>query len=89
MRELGTESKAAHFEIGEFAKEKNIDLLLLTGEFTEETKLGYGEGNAYVYSSVEDLIVDLQNKIKNGDSILVKASRSMKFEQIVEVLDRK
>ncbi|GKX66118.1 UDP-N-acetylmuramoyl-tripeptide--D-alanyl-D-alanine ligase [Clostridium sp. TW13] len=89
MKELGLESKSAHFEVGKFAKDNDVDLLLLTGEFTEEARLGYGEKNAYIYTSVSELINDLDNKIKIGDSILVKASRSMKFEQIIESLDKK
>ena len=44
--------------------------------------------NAYIYDSVEELIDDLKNKIKKGDAILVKASRSMKFERIVNALNK-
>lgn len=88
MKELGDESENAHFTVGEYAKEHNIDLLLLTGEYTNKIKEGYNLKNAYIYDSVEELIDDLKNKIKKGDAILVKASRSMKFERIVNALNK-
>lgn len=87
MKELGAESENAHYAVGEYAKDSNIDLLLLTGEYTDKIKDGYNLKNVFIYDSVEELISDLKNKIKNGDSILVKASRSMKFERIVNALN--
>ncbi len=48
-------------------------------------KEGYGEG-CTVYKNKEELINDLLNIICEGDIILVKASRSLKFEEITKAL---
>lgn len=85
MRELGHKSKEAHEEIGKYAKENGIEKVLCFGDFSENIKEGYGEGCA-VYKNKEELINDLLNIICEGDIILVKASRSLKFEEITKAL---
>ncbi|HAT4328723.1 TPA: UDP-N-acetylmuramoyl-tripeptide--D-alanyl-D-alanine ligase [Clostridium perfringens] len=85
MRELGHKSKEAHEEIGKYAKENGIEKVLCFGDFSENIKEGYGEG-CTVYENKEELIKDLLNIICEGDIILVKASRSLKFEEITKAL---
>ncbi|EJT6474674.1 UDP-N-acetylmuramoyl-tripeptide--D-alanyl-D-alanine ligase [Clostridium perfringens] len=85
MRELGHKSEEAHEEIGKYAKENGIEKVLCFGDFSENIKEGYGEG-CTVYENKEELIKDLLNIICDGDIILVKASRSLKFEEITKAL---
>ena len=85
MRELGHKSEEAHMEIGKYAKENGIEKVLCFGDFSENIKEGYGEG-CTVYENKEELIKDLLNIICDGDIILVKASRSLKFEEITKAL---
>ncbi|MDK0617758.1 UDP-N-acetylmuramoyl-tripeptide--D-alanyl-D-alanine ligase [Clostridium perfringens] len=85
MRELGHKSEEAHEEIGKYAKENGIKKVLCFGDFSENIKEGYGEG-CTVYKNKEELINDLLNIICEGDIILVKASRSLKFEEITKAL---
>lgn len=85
MRELGDESVKAHREVGAYAKNKNIDLVLCCGDYSENIAEGFGD-SCKVYENKEELIADLKNIIKNEDVILVKASRSMKFEEITNKL---
>lgn len=85
MRELGHKSEEAHMEIGKYAKENGIEKVLCFGDFSENIKDGYGEG-CTVYENKEELIKDLLNIICKGDIILVKASRSLKFEEITKAL---
>lgn len=87
MKELGHESLNAHRDIGEYASIKGIDQLFLVGEFTEATKDGFGE-NATVFGSKEELIEKLPQLIEKNDVVLVKASRSMKFEDITKELTK-
>ncbi|MDK0966500.1 UDP-N-acetylmuramoyl-tripeptide--D-alanyl-D-alanine ligase [Clostridium perfringens] len=89
MRELGHKSEEAHEEIGKYAKENGIEKVLCFGDFSENIKEGYGEGygeGCTVYENKEELIKDLLNIICDGDIILVKASRSLKFEEITKAL---
>ncbi|EHK2344467.1 UDP-N-acetylmuramoyl-tripeptide--D-alanyl-D-alanine ligase [Clostridium perfringens] len=85
MRELGHKSEEAHEEIGKYAKENGIEKVLCFGDFSENIKEGYREG-CTVYENKEELIKDLLNIICDGDIILVKASRSLKFEEITKAL---
>ena len=85
MRELGDESKRAHKEVAEYAKDK-ADILVSTGEYVEDYKLGFSEDNIMIYETKEELIRAMKNFIKPNDVILVKASRGAKFEEIVEGL---
>ncbi|HFE9681888.1 TPA: UDP-N-acetylmuramoyl-tripeptide--D-alanyl-D-alanine ligase [Clostridium perfringens] len=85
MRELGHKSEEAHMEIGKYAKENGIEKVLCFGDFSENIKEGYGEG-CTVYENKEELIKDLLNIICEGDIILIKASRSLKFEEITKAL---
>lgn len=86
MKELGDESRNAHNEIGRYAKEKGIDMVLACGDYCEDIAEGFGNKNIIIYQDITELMSDLRNKIKQGDCILVKASRSMKFERITEEL---
>ena len=85
MLELGDESYLAHKEIGEYAKEIKVDELLVTGDFSKAYKEGFGE-DTKVFNTKLELIEYLKANVIIGNSILVKASRSMKFEEIVDAV---
>lgn len=84
MGELGDYSNRAHKEVGEFAKEK-ADFLFTTGEYKENYKEGFGE-NTLVFNTKDELISSLKKMIDPNDTILIKASRSARFEEIVKEL---
>nr|WP_207729617.1 UDP-N-acetylmuramoyl-tripeptide--D-alanyl-D-alanine ligase [Clostridium cibarium] len=85
MRELGDESKEAHRAVGEYANDK-ADILVTTGEYVEDYKLGFNCGKFKNYSSKEEMINEIRTFIKKDDVILVKASRGAKFEDVVAKL---
>ena len=84
MRELGDESYNAHKSVGEYAKEKGIDLLLTTGEYSKAYKDGFGE-DTLVFKDKESIVTYVKALEKNY-AALVKASRGSKFEEIVNNL---
>lgn len=84
MGELGDYAEEAHIQVGEFAKDK-ADILLTTGEFKEYYKKGFGE-RTVVFESKQELMQRLTDMIKVNDTILIKASRSAKFEEITKYL---
>lgn len=86
MGELGSHAEDAHREVGSFAKDR-ADVLLTTGDFKECYKEGFGSGT-FVYDTKEDLIAGLKAMMKDGDTLLVKASRSAKFEEIIKELEK-
>lgn len=87
MRELGDESKRAHREVGEYAKD-TADILVTTGEYVKDYEAGFGKENIIIYDSKEKLIDDISNIVQKDDVILVKASRGAKFEEIVTKLEK-
>lgn len=84
MGELGSHAEDAHREVGSFANDR-ADVLLTTGDFKECYKEGFGSGT-FAYDTKEELIAELKAMIKDGDTLLVKASRSAKFEEIIKEL---
>ena len=87
MYELGTKSSEAHTEIGAYAGTKS-DLLVAVGENIENFAAGFGGNEIKTYKTKQECIDDLKNVISKGDIVLVKASRGMKFEDIVDALNK-
>jgi UDP-N-acetylmuramoyl-tripeptide--D-alanyl-D-alanine ligase len=87
MRELGDSAFKAHKEVGEYAKLKNVDLLITLGEFNEAYKEGFNDINKYrEFETYDDVISYLEGILNENDVVLIKASRYMKFENIVSGL---
>ena len=80
MLELGDYTEEGHKEVGRMAKQ-NCDLILTTGQ---KAQLIAKEGGGLYFQTKKQLIEFLKREIREGDIILVKASRGMKFEEIVE-----
>jgi UDP-N-acetylmuramoyl-tripeptide--D-alanyl-D-alanine ligase len=85
MKELGKDELALHREVGAYAKEKGVDLLIAVGELSKATAEGFGEGAVY-FADVEECIDAITDLLREGDAALIKASHSMHFEKIVEAL---
>lgn len=85
MRELGHESENAHRDVAKYAKEKNIDELIAVGEYSNMFKEGF-EKNILTFNTTEECSQNIGDLVQKGDIILIKASRGMKFEQIVKKL---
>lgn len=87
MKELGDEAFNLHTEVGEYARLRNIDLLICVGDYEDAYREGYNsKENILIFSTNEEVSNYLKNNILQGDCILIKASRSMKFETIVNNL---
>lgn len=95
MRELGNNSDELHRKVGEYAAKRGVNLLIAFGEYSRDYKNGFEKFKssgcmAIELSSYDDIVNFLVNEyIKKKDVVLVKASRSMKFENIVSKLQEK
>ena len=92
MFEMGDYSEFAHRQVGKFAL-NNTDILIAIGNDSEymvkELKEnGFNEDNLYYFETKEEAIKKLDNIIKDEDIILVKASRGMHLEEVVEYLTK-
>ena len=85
MLELGPGEGEMHRDCGAYAAEKGVELVLCTGPISREIALGAGARGKW-FSDREALIRALPELIREGDRVLVKASRGMHFESIAEVL---
>ena len=85
MLELGPEEREMHREIGAYAAEKGVDLLLCAGPLSRELAAGAGDCASW-FSDREELLRALPELIRDGDRVLVKASRGMHFERVAEAL---
>ncbi|VYU63137.1 UDP-N-acetylmuramoyl-tripeptide--D-alanyl-D-alanine ligase [Clostridium tertium] len=86
MNELGDEAVNAHTEVGSYAKDK-VDLLIAIGSYKECFKSGYSLDSIVTFEEKEEFIDNIKTIIKENDVILVKASRGMKFEEVVNSLE--
>jgi UDP-N-acetylmuramoyl-tripeptide--D-alanyl-D-alanine ligase len=88
MRELGDFSKQAHEEIGELANNKGIERLYTFGDlacFAQEKFKGKGEH----FSNKKQLIEALTQELDSNTTFLVKGSRGMQMEEVVNGLKEK
>ena len=83
MKELGSEELKLHFDTGVYAKSNGIGTVITVGELSKELAKA-ADGKAF--DTIEDAKPEILKTIKSGDVVLVKASHSMQFENIVEFL---
>ncbi len=83
MLELGEIATAAHLEVGLHAHECAKRLIFI-GEFAPVMQEGAGRGE--VYSSIDEFFSQGELGFGEGDLVLIKASRGLHFERIVEKL---
>ena len=87
MGELGENERKLHREVGAYAAQKGIDLVMTTGELSRELSLEAGAGCEAVHLDTRDeLVEELLERVKPGDTVLVKASHFMEFSGIVKKL---
>lgn len=91
MLELGDFTDEAHRQLGEKVKELSIDLLLALGEkaplvVESAIRHGFESRRAWVVENHSEAIDTLRGVTQEGDWILVKGSRGMAMEKIVEGL---
>jgi len=91
MLELGENTEALHAQVGRKAAETGVDLIVACGALSKHTFEGAeaAGGHAVWFAAKSELIAKLPEILKDGDSILVKASHSCAFEEITKILAEK
>lgn len=85
MGELGEEQDELHIQAGLYAKESGVDSLYSLGKLAEKAAKEFGS-NGYCYGKHEDLINALRDELSGDVTLLVKGSRGMHMENIVNAL---
>ena len=92
MFEMGEYAEFAHRQVGKFAA-NNMDVMVAIGKDAEYIvkeliETGVNPENLYHFNTKEEAIDRLDNIIKENDVVLVKASRGMHLEKVVEYLSK-
>lgn len=93
MLELGVISPKAHEDVGRLIPDYNVDCLITVGERAKliargAIEAGLKEDCVYCFDTNEELCRKLFEILQDGDTILLKASRSMHLEQVAEFLEK-
>ncbi|RKZ20634.1 hypothetical protein DRQ16_04625 [bacterium] len=82
MLELGRDEEVFHREIGKYTMGK-ADVLLTCGKRARRIYEEF-EGEKYHFDKIEECASFLRKFLREGDVVLLKASRKMEFERIAE-----
>ena len=85
MAELGADEAIMHAEIGAYAKAADIEKFYALGELTKNAVTAFGL-NAMHFETVEALAESLKSMMNAETTVLVKGSRSMRMERVVNVI---
>ncbi len=88
MGELGTDAARMHREVGEYAKAKGLKQLYCLGELSLEMVQGFGVGARH-FDDAAALAEVIKPQLSAQVTVLVKGSRFMKMERVVDLLDEK
>jgi len=91
MGEVGEQGVVFHQEVGRYASQAGIDHLLALGNLSLHAVLAFEEKkalgqNAQHFEAVDVLIKNLKGLLSDAQSVLVKGSRFMKMERVVQAL---
>lgn len=83
MGELGDEAVAMHAQVGLAAREAGVDRLLALGDLTRESVGAFGAGARH-FERIQELLAELENELTPDTTVLVKGSRFMQMERVVQ-----
>ena len=85
MLELGSYSETAHRNVGEYAVQSDVDMLYTYGEqskYMADSAKKAGLEKVFAFTDKTELTNAILSEIKKGDTLLFKASRGMKLEEV-------
>jgi UDP-N-acetylmuramoyl-tripeptide--D-alanyl-D-alanine ligase len=85
MGELGGDGEVLHRDVGEAARNAGITRLFTLGDLAAQAAQEFGAGGES-FSDIDALKAVLRTQVCEGVSVLVKGSRAMHMERIVEAL---
>ena len=86
MLELGDFSSDIHLKLGQNINNLDIDLVLTVGDDAKYINDGINSIDNYHFNSNQEVIDYLKNNIRKDDKVLIKASHSLNFKEIVDKL---
>jgi len=83
MGELGDEAAALHAQMGLAARLAGVEKLFGLGDMTRETVGAFGQGGMH-FERIQELLADLENELTADTTVLIKGSRFMHMERVVQ-----
>ena len=85
MGELGADAADMHTMVGRYAKDSGVDNLYALGTQSQLAAQAFGSQGQH-FDSLEALVAALKNNLAADDVVLVKGSRFMQMERVVNAL---
>ncbi|MBR7799616.1 UDP-N-acetylmuramoyl-tripeptide--D-alanyl-D-alanine ligase [Undibacterium fentianense] len=85
MGEVGADGIEFHREVGAYAKQCGIDVLMSLGQLAKASSQAFGESGQH-FDEIQGLHLALEKLASSDNTILVKGSRFMKMERVVAQL---
>jgi UDP-N-acetylmuramoyl-tripeptide--D-alanyl-D-alanine ligase len=85
MGELGKVAEQLHIDAGEQARESGVDKLYAIGKFAKFSAQSFGK-EGYAFDDQPSMISEIESHLSDDVTLLVKGSRLMKMENIVNAL---
>ena len=87
MGEVGDQGPAFHAEVGTSARQAGIETFMALGPQMQHAVAAFGQGATH-FEDMAALVAAVQARMGQTGSVLVKGSRSMKMEHVVQALER-
>ena len=89
MLELGKYSEEGHREVGKYLFKMGVDKLILVGERSRDigrgaTRVGMSKDNIFHFPNSDDAKIFVQDRLREGDLVLIKGSQGVRMEKIVK-----
>ncbi len=85
MGELGTSAEQYHESAGRYARDKGVERLFTIGLLSRHATETFGDGACH-YDTIDQLSEVIRKEVTGDLTILVKGSRAMHLERVVDVL---
>jgi UDP-N-acetylmuramoyl-tripeptide--D-alanyl-D-alanine ligase len=85
MGEVGDEGPQFHVEVGNYARDRGIEHLLTLGTLARHASEAFGKGATH-FDDIDSIIQAAEALVSPGTTALVKGSRFMKMERVVQHL---
>lgn len=86
MGEVGTNGAQFHEEVGRYAKARGLSHLLALGDLSQVSANAFGTPGGEHFTEIEDLMIRARQLATLGTTLLVKGSRFMRMERVVDAL---
>ncbi|MAK56558.1 MAG: UDP-N-acetylmuramoyl-L-alanyl-D-glutamate--2,6-diaminopimelate ligase [Pusillimonas sp.] len=85
MAEVGEQGPQMHAEVGQYAKDRQIDFLLTLGDAAQDAARAFGK-DAQSFNDLDTLLMSLRHLMPAH--VLVKGSRSSRMERVVHAMEQ-